>query len=155
VQAADDLGAQGTQVAATLGPQLEHGGVVLGGDGAQVLGPERGNSDRAGVVGVVLVDVAGGQQPHARAQFGWHVKHSFARRDQLLGQQVAEPTGALNSPGPLGPLGRPRTQLLDLVSRRAHPQLAERSLLVVDRHGRVRGLVRVDADHYCHASSFF
>ena len=155
MQTADDLGAQAAQVPAALGPQLEHGGMVLGGDRAQVLGAKSGNGHGTGVVGVVLIDVAGGQQPHARAQFGLHVQHSFARRDQLLGQQVAEATGTFDGPGPLGPLGRPRQQPLDLVGRRAHPQLAERSLLVIDRHGRVRGLVGVDTDYYCHTQPLF
>jgi hypothetical protein len=48
----------------------------------------------------------------ARAQFGLYVKDSFARRHQLLGQQVTEPAGALDGPAALGPLRRPRAQLL-------------------------------------------
>src|ERR1039457_5546821 len=45
-------------------------------------------------------------------QLGLHIKYPLARGPQLLGEQVAEPGGALDRPGPLRPchepLGRPR-----------------------------------------------
>src|SRR5450631_1228279 len=45
-------------------------------------------------------------------QLGLHIKYPLARGPQLLGEQVAEPSGALDRPGPLRPchepLGRPR-----------------------------------------------
>src|SRR5258708_1842011 len=53
--------------------------------------------------GVVLVRRAGRQQPHPGGQLGLHVEHELTRGHQLLGQEVADPAGALDPPGPPPP----------------------------------------------------
>jgi hypothetical protein len=90
VQTAGHLGPQGAQVPAALGPQFQYGHMVLGCHVAPVFGPERSNGHRAGVVGVVLIGVAGRQEPYSGTQFRLHVNDNFARGHELLGQQVAE-----------------------------------------------------------------
>jgi hypothetical protein len=51
---------------------------------------QRRDRDGPGVVGVVLADVPGGQQPDPRPQLGLHVHHALAGGDELLGQQAAQ-----------------------------------------------------------------
>ena len=62
---------------------------------------QRGDGDRAGVVGVVLVGVTGSQQTHPGGQLRLHVDDTLAGGDELLGEQIAEPAGALDRPRPL------------------------------------------------------
>ena len=69
-------------------------------------------------------------------------------RDQLLGQQVPQPVGAFHRPGPLRPGRCPGQQPLCLRGRGPDPHLAQRGLIRIDRHRRVRSLVRVHADHH-------
>jgi hypothetical protein len=54
----------------------------------------RRSRDGPGVVGVVLVDLPAGEDPHPRRQLLWHVQDLFPGGQHLLGQQVAEPAGA-------------------------------------------------------------
>ena len=151
VQAADDLRAAAGQVTAALGPDLEHRRVVIGPGFADAGRAQRGDGDRAGVVGVVLVHVPGGQQPDPGAQLGLHVQDPLAGRQQLLGQQVPQASGSLDRPGPLRPGRGPFQQPLRLRGTGPHPQFAQRLLDPADRHRRMRGLVRIDPDHHsCH-----
>ncbi len=148
VQPAGDLVAGPGQVPVPLGPDLQHRGVVLGGHRAPGRGAQRRDRHRQGIVRVVLVGVPGLQQPHPGGQLGRHIQHPLPGGDQLLGQQVAQPGGALHRPGPLRPRRRPRQQLLRLGRAGTHPQLAQRLLTRADRHRGMRALVRVDPDHH-------
>ena len=103
MQPAGDLVAGPGQVPVPLGPHLQHRGVILGAHLAPGRGPQRRDRHRAGIVRVVLVRVPGLQQPHPGSQLGRHVQHPLTGGDQLLGQQVAQPAGALHRPGPLRP----------------------------------------------------
>jgi hypothetical protein len=148
MQPAHDLGAGPAQVAVALGPHLLLCRVIVGPGLPDAGRAQRRDRDRAGIVGVVLVHVAGGQQPDPRAQLGLHVQHPLTRRHQLLGQQVPQPAGPLDRPGPLRPRLRPRQQPFCLHGAGAHPQLTQPLFRPADRHRRVRGLVRVDPDHH-------
>jgi hypothetical protein len=150
VQAAGDLVAGPGQVTVPLGPDLEHGGVVVSGHLARGPGPQRGDRDRAGIVRVVLVHIAGLEQPHPRGQLGLDVQHLLARRGQLLGQHAAKPGGALDRPRAIRPRLRPRQQLPGLARAGADLLLAQRLLSRADHHRGARPLVRVDPDHHCH-----
>ena len=149
MQPADDLGAAAAQVPVALGPDLQHRRVIIGPDLPHAGRPQRGNGHRPGIVGIVLVRVPGGQQPDPRAELGRHIQHPLTRRQELLGQQVAQAAGALDRPGPLRPGRGPGQQPLRLGSAGADPQLTQRLLRRADRHRRVRGLVRIDPDHHC------
>jgi hypothetical protein len=52
---------------------------------------QRRDRDRAGVVGVVLVRVTAGQQPHPRAHLGLHLEHPLTSAQRLLSQQMPSP----------------------------------------------------------------
>jgi hypothetical protein len=149
VQPAGDLGPGAAQVAVALGPHLQHRRVIVGLDLAAGRRAQRRDSDRPGVVGVVLVHRPIRQQPHPGAQLGLHVQDPLTRGQQLLGQQVTQAARALDGPGPLRPGRRPGQQLLGLRYRSTHAQLTQRLLRRADRHRRVRALVRIDAYHHC------
>ena len=114
MQPAGDLVTQPGQVPVPLGPHLQHRRVVLGDHLAAGPGPQRRDRHRQGVVRVVLVRVTGLQQPHPGRQLRLNVQDPLAGGDELLGQQPAQPGGALDRPGPLRPRRRPRHQLLRL-----------------------------------------
>ena len=116
VQAAHHLGPDPAQVAVALGPHLQHRGVIIRPDLAPRRRAQRSDSHRPGVVRVVLVHRAGGQQPHPGPQLGLHVQHLLTGRQQLLGQQVTQAPGTLDGPGPLRPGRRPGQQPLRLAS---------------------------------------
>ena len=67
---------------------------------ARPIGAQRGDRDRQGVVGVVLVRPSRAQHPHPRRQRGRHIDDALAGGDELLGQQIAEPAGGLDRPRP-------------------------------------------------------
>ena len=94
-----------------LGPHLQHRRVVLGHHRPRRLGPQRRDRHRQRVVRVVLVRVTSLQQPHPGRQLRLNVQYPLAGGDELLGQQAAQPGGALHRPGPLRPRRRPRHQL--------------------------------------------
>ena len=121
MQPAGDLVTQPGQVTVPLGPHLQHRRVVLGGHLAAVLGPQRRDRHRQGIVRVVLVRVPGLQQPHPGRQLRLHVQDPLAGGDELLGQQPAQPGSALDRPGPLRPRRRPRHQLLRPAQPRRGP----------------------------------
>jgi hypothetical protein len=62
---------------------------------------------------------------------------------------MAHTLSALHRPSPLWPGVRPRHQLLRLAKAGAYPQLAQRLFGGVDRHRRMRALVRINPDHHC------
>jgi hypothetical protein len=77
VQPARDLISGTAQIAVSTGPDLDDRGPVFCGDGADVARTQGGDGNRAGVVRVVLVDLAGVEQTHPRCELGLHVQHAF------------------------------------------------------------------------------
>jgi len=108
-------------VAIGFGQKPQDLAVANGLDGAKVPGPRRRDGDLPGVVRIVLVGAARSQQPGACRQGGGHVEHVLAGGDELLGQQVAHPVGALDGPHTRRERRRPRQQLVDLGPRRPNP----------------------------------
>jgi hypothetical protein len=150
VQPAGDLVAGPGQITMPLRPDLEHHGVTVGDHWTLSLGTQSRHRDGQGIVGVALASVLGVQQPHPGGQLGLHINHPLAGGDQLLGQQAAQPRGALYRPDPVRPGGRPRDQLLGLGRAGANAYLAQRLLGRGNCHRGVRALVRIDPDHHCH-----
>jgi hypothetical protein len=99
-------------------------------------------------VRVVLVRIAGLQQPDPGGQLGLGVQDPLPGCDELLGEQMAQAGGAFHRPGPLRPRRRPADQLQSLNSRSADPQPAPRLLRRIDDHRRMRALVRVHPDNH-------
>ena len=149
MQPADDLGTAAAQVPVPLGPDLQHRRVIIGPDLPDASRPQRCDGHRPGIVGVVLVHIASGQQPDPRAELGRYIQHPLTSGQQLLGQQMPQAAGALDRPGPLRPGRGPFQQPLRLRRAGAYPQLTQRLLRRADHHRRVRGLVRIDPDHHC------
>jgi hypothetical protein len=117
--------------------------VVLDAHRDQLGRPQRGDGDGPGVVGVVLLRPSRAQQPHPRRQGRGDVHHLLAGGEELLREQVAEPAGGLDGPGPfpaieaLGPL----QQLRHLGAGRVHQSFVEHPLTAVDRDRGVGPLV--------------
>jgi hypothetical protein len=132
-----------------LGPDLQDRRVVIGDHLTAAPGTQRRDRDRQGVVRVVLVRIAGLQQPDPGGQLGLHVQDPLPGGGELLGEQVTQAAGAFHRPGPLRPRRRPGDQLLSLSSRSADPQLTQRLFRQIDDHRRMRALVRVYPDHHC------
>jgi len=149
VQSAGDPVAGAAEIAVASRPDLHHRGVGLGTDLFKARRAQGGNGDRAGVVGVVLVDGAGVQQPDPGGQLRLDVDHSLAGGHQLFGEKAAEALRAFDRPGALGPPLGPFEQPLDLGHRRTHPDLAELCLHPVESYRSMGALVGVDADHHC------
>jgi hypothetical protein len=63
---------------------------------------------------VALEDDLDGGPADETVRFGLRIQHPLTGRQQLLGQQVPQAGGTLDSPGPLRPLRRPRQQMLRL-----------------------------------------
>ena len=126
-----------------LGPDLQHGGVVLSGHRAPGRGAQRRDRRRPGIAGIVLAGVPGLQQPHPGGQPGRHIQHLLPGGDQLPSQQVPRPGGALRRPGPPRPPRRPRQQPAR-DGQAPYPHPAQRLLARADRHRGVRALVRAD-----------
>ena len=150
MQPAGHLGPGPAQIPVPLGPYLQHRRVIISGylpAGGRAQCRDR---HRPGVVGVVLVHRPSRQQPDPGAELRLHIQHLLTNGQQLLGQQVPQPGGALDSPGPLRPGRRPRQQPLRLRRRGAHPHLTQRLLRRPDRHRGVRALVRIHPDHHSH-----
>ena len=134
MKATDHPGAMTAEVHVALGEESEHFAVVGRFDAAQVRSPKGSYGDRVGVVGIVLVGASRGQHPDARGQGGRHIEYLLAPGDQLLGQQVAQPTGRLDGPGPLLKRLGPAHQLIHLAA--GGPDLDARKLVfsLVDGH---------------------
>jgi hypothetical protein len=128
--------------------QAQHLGVLRGDDLTQRRRPQRGDRDRQGVVGIVLVRPPRAQHTDPRRERRRHVQDGLARSDQLLGQQVAEPAGGLDRPRSLTQRFGPPQQLWHLLAGRPDPGPCELSFAAVDRHRGVRRLVWVDADDH-------
>ena len=148
VEPAGDLVAGPGQIPVPLGPHLQYRGIVLGHHLAPGLGAQRGDRDGQGIVGIVLAGVPGLEQPDPGGQLWRDIQHPLPGRDQLLGQQMPQPAGALHRPGPLRPVRCPRHQLLRLGRGRADPQPAQRLFACANRHRGMRAFVRVHPDHH-------
>ena len=150
MEATDHPGAMAAEVHIALGQEPQDLGVISRLDAAQVRGPKGRDGDREGVVGVVLVGAPGGEHPDARGQGGRHVEDLLAPGDELLGQQVAQPTGRLDGPGPLLEGLGPAHQLFHLAPGGPHLDARDLVFSLVDGHRCVRCLVGIDADHHLH-----
>jgi hypothetical protein len=62
-----------------LGPDLQHRRVIIGPDLPDTGRAQRGDSDRPGIAGVVLVRIPGGQQPDPGTELGLHIQHPLTR----------------------------------------------------------------------------
>jgi hypothetical protein len=147
VQPTDRLGAQRREVVVAIRQQSQHGRVIDRSDGPQTAMTQR--DDRCGPRGVRvgLVGATRIQQPHARRQRGRHINNLFARGDELLRQQRAEPSRRLDRPGPRRKRFREPQQPITLASIRDNPNLADDAFLIVEHRRGVRPLMRVDPNN--------
>ena len=159
--AGHQLGHQGVQATAQLGPPTGHVGVALGQQPThrdvirrshqrQRRRVQRGHGDRAGIVRIGLRRLPGAQHAHPCRQRRRHVDHPLAGGDELLGEQIAHPAGRLHRPRPRPDTVSPRQQLGHLSAAGAHGELPQFTLPPVEHRRRVRPLVRVDSDHHVH-----
>jgi hypothetical protein len=85
MQPAGGLRAERGQLPVAAGPDPQHQRVVIGGDLRAGGRAQRGDGDRAGVIGIVLIRRPGGQQPDPGAELGLDIQHLLACGDELLG----------------------------------------------------------------------
>lgn len=78
------------QVDVALGEEAQHLAVVRCLHRCESRRAQRGDCDRAGVVGVVLVRLPGAEETHSRCERRRHVDDDLACIDELLGEEVAE-----------------------------------------------------------------
>ncbi len=149
MQPAHHLGTGPAQVTVPFGPHLQHRRVIIGHGLPDTRRAQRRDGHRPGVIRVVLVRVAGGQQPHPRAELRLDIQHPLSCGQELLGQQVTQAAGALDRPGPLRPGRSPGQQLLRLAALARTRSSPSGFFGSADHHRRVRGLVRIDPDHHC------
>lgn len=74
------------------------------GEYAQVLGADRGDRYRMGVVSVGLAAMAGVEHPGTGGQLGGHVDDALTGLEQALGQRTPGAKAALHGPLPVRPL---------------------------------------------------
>ena len=138
------------QVAVPFRQQLQHLGMLISRHSLKAVDADRGDRHRAGIVRVVLLCPTRAQQPGPRRQRRRHVDHHLAGSDELLSKQVAEPACGLDRPHPIRERNRPQRQPLHLRAARSNTKFVEHHLVVVDRHGGVCRLVRIDTNHHSH-----
>ena len=114
MEPADDLVAGPGKITMALGPHLQHDGVAIDGHLLAALGPQRRHRDRAGIVRVGLVRVAGLQQPDPGSQLGLHIAAPARRRRPAAGPaagpargRLPPPRSAPARPAPRQPASRP------------------------------------------------
>ncbi len=146
VETAGGLVAETAEIAIAFDQQLQHPGVVVDAHTSQSVVAKRSDRNRASVVRIVLLRPIRSQQPGSRGQHRWHVHHGLTRSDELLSEQVAEPTCGLDGPHPFRKRRRPAPQLSGLLAAGSDTDLVEHMLGVVDGDRGVRRLVRVDAN---------
>jgi hypothetical protein len=148
MESTHDPSSVAAEVDIALGQDPKDLRVVSWFDAAQARGPKGGDSDRVGVIGVVLVRTTGREHSDARGQGGRDVEHLLTSRHELLGQQVAHPAGRLDGPLPLLERLGPAHPLFDLTTGGAHLDARDLIFSLVDGHRRVRCLVGVDPDYH-------
>ena len=121
LQPAGDLVARPGQVAVALGPHFQHCRVVLSGHLPPGPGSQRRRRPSTGrrwgrSCSYPL------QQPHPGRQLGLYIQDALASGNELLGEQVTQPAGTLDHPGPPRPGRRPLEQLPGLCSRGPDPR---------------------------------
>jgi hypothetical protein len=104
--------------------------------------------------GSFLVRTPGAEDPHPRGKGCRHIEDLLAGTDELLRQQVAEPSGGLDGPGALTERFRPGQQPGRLLAGGPHLDLGQLLLIAADSHCCMGRLVGVDPDDHCHQFSF-
>src|SRR5580704_2991514 len=137
-------------VAIALGQEAQHLRVICRLHRFEPPGAQSSQSNREGIVGVVLVRTCGGQYPDPRSQCRWHVEDRLTAGYELLGQQVAKSAGGFDGPGPLIERLGPTEQLVNLAPGGTHLDTREWLFAPINGHRGVRSLVGVDANHHLH-----
>jgi hypothetical protein len=75
-----------------FGEQAQHLGVTDWLHSPQTPRAQCRDGDRQRIVGVILVRPAAGQQPRTRRQRGRHIDNRLTDRNELLGEQITQPT---------------------------------------------------------------
>jgi hypothetical protein len=85
MQPAHHLGTAPVQVTVAFGPHLQHRRVIIGHGLPDTRRAQRRDGHRPGVIRVVLVRVAGGQQPHPRAELRLDIQYPLSCGQELPG----------------------------------------------------------------------
>jgi hypothetical protein len=112
--------------------------------------PQRRHRDRVRIVRIVLVRPSRSQQPRPRRQRRRDIHDTFARRDELLREEIPTPPADSTTHRPIPELAGPHEQLPDLAARRPHPDRRQLDLTAIDHHRGVRRRMRIDTDHHRH-----
>jgi hypothetical protein len=123
MQTTHRLGAQGCEVVMAVDQQPQPRAVILTLDWAQVGCGAARRSRPTKRRWVALARFARAQQPHPSRQRGGHVDDGLAGVDQLLGQQITEPSCSLDRPCARLERCGPGQQPLGLATVRAYPEL--------------------------------
>src|ERR1039458_9597880 len=150
VESGDHDVAESADLMVSLGQEAEHLRVVGRLHRTEARRTEGSDGHRKRVVRVVLVGVTRAEDSDPRGQRRRHIEDLFARVHQLLGQQVAQATSRLDSPGALAERFRPGQQLRCLLARSSHSDLGQLLFVAADGYCRVGRLVGVDPDDPCH-----
>ena len=130
--------------------QPQHDRVIRPLHQLQITGTQRRDRDRQRVMTIRLLRLRRRQHPNPRRQRRRHIQHPLTGTDELLREQIAQPTRRLDRPHTLFELDRPAEQLLELTRTRTNLNPTELQFAPVDRDRRVRSLVRIDTDHHTH-----
>jgi len=144
------LGAQRGEIALAVREHPQDRSVIIGDDGSEPSAAQRRDRRRQRVVRVVLRGAARAEHAHPRRERRGDVDHVLAGADELLRQQVAEPSRGLDRPPPIRERLGPCQQLLALRAGRSDLELSDGDLVTVDRDRGVPPLVRVNADQHHH-----
>ena len=132
-----------------VGEQPEHPGVILRSHPTQGGGALGHPRHGLGVDPVGLPPMASVELASPCGQRGGDVEDDLAGGDELLGEQVAQPVGALDRPDPLGPPLGPSAKPSTCAPVDLDPKLGEDLPGLIEGHGGVRRLVGIDpnGDH--------
>jgi hypothetical protein len=142
MQPADGLVAGPGQITVAFGPHLQHAGVAVSDDLLWAADRSAATATGRASLGSFLPVFPVCSSRTRAASLGCTSLPPLTGGDQLLGQQAAQPGGALHRPGPLRPGPRPGGQLAGLARACPDPQRAQRLLGRAHCHRGVRALMR-------------